>query len=141
MEMPRKTHNSMIIRIKQRRLSLYFSQDRRRYIAINGGADGSGQRVLNTLKICCNLLFLRWKMSDLAQWPAKQKRPPNGKKWQSDPLYGKKWQCLCGLFSKRSSKHFKRFPFPDTNHFSWISLPSVTIYYHNGISILKTTCT
>ena len=35
--MPRKTHNSMIIRIKQRRLSLYFLQDRRLFIVMNGG--------------------------------------------------------------------------------------------------------
>ena len=66
-----------------------------------------------------------------------KKHPSNGKKWQSDPLYGKKWQCLCGLFSKRSSKHFKRFPFPDTNHFLWFSLPFVTIYYHNGFQFSK----
>ena len=59
------------------------------------------------------------------------------KNGNANPLYGKKWQCLCGLFSKRSSKHFKRFPFPDTNHFLWFSLPPVTIYYHNGFQFSK----
>ena len=44
--MSSKTHNALIISIKQKRPSLYFSQDRRRYIAINGGDGGSWTRVL-----------------------------------------------------------------------------------------------
>ena len=50
MGMPRKTHNSMIIRIKQRRLSLYFSQDRRLFIVMNGGGEGSWTPVLVNTK-------------------------------------------------------------------------------------------
>ena len=57
MGMPRKAHNSMIIRIKQRRLSLCFLQDRRLFIVMNGGADEGGKAFLSHLKITVFSLF------------------------------------------------------------------------------------
>ena len=49
------------------------------------------------------------------------------KNGNANPLYGKKWQCFCGLFSKKSGKLFQSAPFFGDQPFFMVS---ITIRYH-----------
>ena len=79
----------------------------------------------------------RWKISHTTLNPIIR---ISSLKWQKTVIQIPNMVKNGNAFVKNPANFFTRFHFPENNHFLWFSLPSVTIRYHNGSSILKTTC-
>ena len=86
--------------------------------------------IFNYAQICCKLPFLRRKLSDLAQWPAKQNMLQMAKNGNANPLYGKKMAMFLRLVLQKIWQTFSIssiFRRPTIFHgFHYHSLPYIT---------------